>query len=163
MGFMVLAVELVALTIKSSAKMSRAKKRFMIVIIAWVSLGAVIAVVRLVRGEGKFIYRAKLTEFFVCEGPDPLTGLPQEPMNTLPSTIETIYACGYLEADGYVPLHFLLFYEGESTKWSNPEENYQTGFIFRELPQSWRKPGNYRVELRLQGHKVAATEFAIVP
>ena len=143
--------------------MSGFKKWFMVIIVAWVSLGAVIAVVRLVRGEGKFIYHAKLTEFFVCEGLDPLTGLPKKPVTTLPSTIETIYACGYLEADGYVPLHFLLFYEGEATQWSDPEENYQTGLICRELPQSWRKLGNYRVEVRLHGHEVAATEFTMVP
>jgi len=52
----------------------------MIVIVAWVCFGAVVAVVRLIRGEGKFIYQAKFTEFFVCEGPDPVTGLPREPV-----------------------------------------------------------------------------------
>ncbi len=143
--------------------MSRFKKWFMIVIAIWVSLGVAVAIVRIVRGEGKFIYRAQVTEFFVCGGPDPFTGLPQESVTTLPQTIPAIYVCGYLEASGKVPLHFLLFYEGKSTKWFDPEENYETGYIFKELPQSWRKPGDYRVEVWLRGHKLAATEFTLLP
>jgi len=62
-----------------------------------------------------------------------------------------------------VPLHFLLFYEGQSTRWFDPEENYQTGYVFKELPQSWRKPGDYTGQVRLQRHKVASTEFRIAP
>jgi hypothetical protein len=143
--------------------MSKLRKRFFIIVVAWVSLGGVVAVVRFIRGEGKFIYRATFTEFFVCEGPEPLTGLPQEPVTILPSASETIYACGYLEADGYAPLRFILFYEGEPTKWIDTGQNYQTGYIFKELPQFWRKPGNYRVEAWLHRHEVAFTEFAVVP
>ena len=78
-------------------------------------------------------------------------------------TGKAINACGYLKAVGKVPLHFVLFYEGQSTRWLDPVEHYQSGYVFRELPQSWRKPGNYRVEAWLQRHKVASAEFTTVP
>jgi hypothetical protein len=141
--------------------MEESRKWFMIVVAAWVGLGAVIFIVRLAMGEFKFFYRAKFTEFYVCEGPDPTTGLPQEPMTTVSPNAQHIFACGNLDADGKVPLHFLLFYEGKSTQWNDDVEDYRTGYVFQELPQSWRKPGDYRVEVRLQGHLVDSTEFAI--
>jgi hypothetical protein len=157
-----LALELAQVT-AADDKMQRLRKLFVIAIIIGVSLGAAVAVLRLAKGEGKFFYSARFTEFFVCEGPDPITGLPRESLATVPSTAETIYACGHLEASGKVPLHFLLFYEGQSTRWFDPAENYQTGYVFKELPQSWRKPGDYTVEVRLQRHRVASAEFRIVP
>lgn len=138
-------------------------KWFIAIIIAWVSLGAIVAIVRLARGEGKFFYSAKFTEFYVCEGPDTTTGIPKGPMTVVPSDVKTIYACGYLETNGKVPLYFVLFYEGQSTGWFDPVEQYRSGYIFRELPQSWRRPGDYRVEVWLQRHKVASTEFTIAP
>jgi hypothetical protein len=144
-------------------RMQRLRKWFLIAILTWVCFGAVVALVRLARGEGKFFYSARFTEFYICTGPGSITGLPQEPVTTIPSTAETMYACGYLEASGKVPLHFLLFYEGQSTRWLDPEEYYRTGYLFKELPASWRKPGTYRVEVRLQRHKVAETEFTVVP
>jgi hypothetical protein len=84
-------------------------------------------------------------------------------MTVVPADTEAVYACGYLEADGKVPLHFVLFYEGQATRWLDPVEHYQSGYVFRELPQSWRKPGNYRVEVFLQRHEVTSTKFTIVP
>jgi hypothetical protein len=143
--------------------MHRTRKWFVVIIIAWVSLGVVVAVVRLARGEGKFFYSAKFTEFYVCEGPDTDTGIPHRPMTVVPADIEAIYACGYLEAEGKVPLYFVLFYEGRATGWLDPVEQYQSGYVSRELPQSWRTPGSYRVEVWLQRHRVASTEFSIVP
>lgn len=143
--------------------MHKVRKWFLIVIVAWVSFVVLVAVIRLARGEGKFFYSAKFTEFYVCEGPDTITGIPRRRMDIVPSDTEAIYACGYLEADGKVPLHFVLFYEGQSTRWLDPVEQYQSGYVFRELPQSWRKPGKYRVGVWLQRHEVASAEFAIVP
>lgn len=143
--------------------MHKIRKWFVAIIIAWVSLGAIVAIVRLAMGEGKFFYSAKFTEFYVCEDPDTTTGIPDGPMTVLPSEAKTIYACGYLEADGKVPLYFVLFYEGQSTRWFDPVEQYQSGYVVKELPQSWRRPGDYRVEVWLQRHKVASTEFTIVP
>lgn len=143
--------------------MSRLRKWFIIVVTVWVSLGVVVGLVRLIQGEGKFIYDARVTEFFICKGPDLVTGVPREIVGALPSTSETIWVCGYLQADGYVPLHFVLFYEGESTKWYNSEKNYQTGWIYKELPGNWRKIGSYRVEVWLHGHELAATDFTLVP
>lgn len=141
--------------------MHRIRKWFVVIIIAWVSLGVVVAVVRLARGEGKFFYSARFTEFYVCEGPETNTGIPRRPMAVVPSDIEAIYACGYLEAEGKVPLYFVLFHEGQSTRWLDPAEYYQSGYVFEELPQSWRTPGFYRVEVWLQRRRVASTHFSI--
>jgi|GEM_PF-2853434 len=143
--------------------MHRVRKWFVLAIAAWVSVAVVVAIVRLARGEGKFFYRTKFSEFYVCEGPDTNTGIPGRPMVVVPSDMEAIYACGHLEADGKVPLHFVLFYEGQSTRWLDPVEYYQSGYVFKELPQSWRRLGNYRVEALLQRHTVASTEFSVVP
>jgi hypothetical protein len=148
---------------KRNERMQKLRKWFAIAVLIWVCFGAVVAVVRLARGEGKFFYSAKFTEFYVCTGPDPVTGLPQQPVTAISLSLETIYACGHLEASGKVPLHFLLFYEGQSTRWFDPEENYRTGYVFKELPPSWRLPGNYRVEVWLQRHRVATTDFSVVP
>ena len=143
--------------------MKRFRKWFLILIVVWVCFGVAVALVRLARGEGKFFYQARFTKFLIFEGPDPSTGLPQEPVTVLPTTVERIYACGYLEASGKVPLHFLLFYKGRSTRWLDPVEYYQSGWEFKELPQSWREPGQYRAEVWLQRHEVASTPFGIVP
>ena len=139
--------------------MSKIKKWFIITVSLWVLLGLVVAVVRLIRGEGKFFYRARFTEFFVCAGPDPVTGLPQEPLEQVSSSIETLYACGYLEASGSVPLYFELFHKGKPTKWFDHEAQYQTGYVFKEIPQRWLGRGHHRVEVRLNRHLVASTEF----
>jgi hypothetical protein len=143
--------------------MHKVRKWFVIVTVAWVSLGIIVAIIRLARGEGKFFYSAKFAEFYVCEGPDTNGGAPYKPMTVVPSDIKAIYACGYLEAGGKVPLHYVLFYEGQSTRWRDPVEYYQSGYVFRELPQSWREIGSYRVEVYWQRHKVASTEFTIAP
>jgi hypothetical protein len=143
--------------------LQRFRKWLVTAVVIWVSCGVIIATTRLFQGEGKFFYTAKFTQFFVCAGPNPSTGLPENPTTTLPSAVTAIYACGYLEARGKVPLFFLLFYEGQPTGWFDPVEQYQTGYVFKELPRSWRKPGTYRVEVRLQRHLLASTEFTIVP
>jgi hypothetical protein len=147
----------------SRRKMSSPRKRFIILIVALVSLGAVVALVLLARGETQFLYHARFTEFSVCAGPDPDTVLPQTPLTSLPSTTETVFACGHLEAGGSVPLHFLLFYEGKPTNWFDRQENYRAGYIFKELPQPGQKPGTYRVEVWLNRQELASTTFAIVP
>jgi hypothetical protein len=158
-----MAVELVMDSTKKEHRMSKLGKWLMIAAIVSVSCGVIVAIMRLIQGEGKFFYTAKFTEFFVCEGPDPNTGLPKKPTSTLPSSVEAIYACGYLEASGKVPLFFLLFYEGQPTGWFDHVQQYQTGYVFQELPRSWRKPGDYRVEVRLQRHLLASAEFTLVP
>lgn len=159
-----MALELVLLMRKKADPMTTFRKTFIITITMGMLLVAVIAVVRLATGEGKFFYQARFSQFFVCRGPDPVTGLPQEPESRFPPTVETINACGYLEADGSVPVHFLLFFEGNPTEWFAPTESYQTGYVFREVPPFWwSKPGNYRVEAWLNRHKLASSEFTIVP
>jgi hypothetical protein len=140
------------------------RKTFVIIISVGISLAVVIAVVRFATGEGRFFYQAKFAEFYVCAGPEPATGLPQEPVTSLPAAAKTIYACGHLQADGSVPLHFMLFHEGRSTGWFDPTEKYQTGYVFRAIPQSWwQEPGSYRIEAWLNRHKLASSEFTVVP
>lgn len=162
MGFPRLGMELVQVT-KESEQMKSLRKWFVLTVIASVLTGMLIAVLRLGRGEGKFFYEAKFTEFFVCEGPDPVSGFPQGHLTVVPSTAETIYACGYLEASGRVPLHFLLFHEGRALSWFDPVTDYQTGYTFKELPDIWREPGSYSVEVFLHRHKVASVEFQVIP
>ena len=111
-----MAMELGTLRAMRANKVRKVRNWFMIVISLWLLLGLIAAVSRLARGEGQFIYRARFTEVIVCEGPDPLTGLPQEALAHVPSGVETLYACGYLEADGSIPLYFLLFQEGTSRR-----------------------------------------------
>jgi hypothetical protein len=142
--------------------MRRVKKWFVVAVSVWLLFGLIIAVARLARGEGRFVYRARFTEFFVCEGPDPVTGLPQEPLARVTSGVETLYACGYLEADGSVPLYFLLFHEGDATGWFDQVTQYQTGYVFKELPEQWLAPGVNRVEVYLQRRLLASEEFTVL-
>jgi hypothetical protein len=75
-----------------------------------------------------------------------------------------MYACGYLEADGPVPLHYLLFYGGKPTGWFDPTESYRTGYVLKEIPRSWwRRPGDYHVGVWLNRQMLASTEFTMVP
>jgi hypothetical protein len=159
----VVALELGKIEMSKGHKLKTVRKWFIVAVVACVSLGAVIAIIRLARGEGKFFYRAKFTEFFVCLGPDPTTGLPQKPVTDLASTTERVYACGYLEAGGSVPLYFLLFYEGKPTRWFDHEENYRTGYVLKEVPRFWQEPGDYRVEAWLNRQKLASATFTVVP
>lgn len=143
--------------------MPKVRKWFIVGVSLWLLVGALVALARLARGEGKFVYRARFTEFSVCKGPDPLTGLPQEPLDQVPSNVETLYACGYLEADGSVPLYFLLFHEGDSTGWFDQAAQYRTGYVFKELPEQWVVPGLNRVEVFLQRRLLAAEDFVVLP
>ncbi len=156
-----MAMELGTLRAMRANKVRKVRNWFMIVISLWLLLGLIAAVSRLARGEGKFIYRARFTEFFVCEGPDPLTGLPQEALAHVPSGVETLYACGYLEADGSIPLYFLLFQEGDAAGWFDQVTEYQTGYVFKELPQQWLAPGENRVDVYLQRRLLASEEFTV--
>ena len=143
--------------------MRKLRMLIMIVALALVSCGAITTIIRFAQGEELFFSTATFTEFFVCEGPEPGTGIPKPPITTVPSSAETVYACGYLEADGKVYLYFLLFHEGQPTGWFDPDEKYETGYVFKELPHSWREPGAYRVEVRLGRRLLASTEFTLVP
>ena len=154
-----------SITIREKADQVPHFRRTLIIIIGvGVFLAVVIAAVRLATGEERFFYQAKVTEFAVCRGPAPTTGLPQESLTSLHPTEEAIYACGHLQAFGFEPLYFLLFYEGKATGWFDPTKDYRTGYVFREIPRSWwQEPGNYRLEVRLNRHKLASTEFTVVP
>lgn len=142
--------------------MRKIRKWFVIVVSLWLLLGLIVAVARFAGGEGKFIYRARFTEFFVCEGPDSRTGLPQKPLAQVPPGGETLYACGYLETNGSVPLYFLLFHEGDATGWFDQVTQYQTGYVFKELPKQWLAPGVNRVEVYLQRRLLASEEFIVL-
>ena len=149
---------------KINSSVPKFKKWFVIFVLVWVVLGTIIVAIPIALGRGGFWSRAQFTEFFVCRGPESGTGLPQEPITDVSPNARTLYVCGYLEADWIVPLHFLLFYDNKATKWFDPEEVYQTGYVYKEVPQAWRqKPGNYRVEVRLARRLIASTEFVVEP
>ena len=139
------------------------RKSFVIVIAVCLSCLVLVVLARLAWGEHNFSFRTRFTEFYICEGQTMSAEQPPEPVTVLPSTVDTVYACGYLETLICAPLHFLLFYEGRSTRWIDPGECYQPGWVYKELPASWRKPGNYRVEVRDGRRLVGSTEFNIVP
>lgn len=143
--------------------MKRFRKWLLVILIAWGIFGAVCLMVRYLAGVGAPVKYVRLTEFFICKGPDPATGLPQEPMTTIPATMETVYACGYLEVDDLVSLQFLIAHEDESKDWFVLDRWSQTGYLFEPIPQSYRQRlGHYRVEAWCHRANLASTEFRVV-
>ena len=148
-----------------SEKAWKFRKWFLVFVIAWVFCGALFAAVQIVKDllEGAKPFQPTVfTEFFACEGPDPITGKPQNPVSTFSSSVDAVYVCGYLKANGSVRLQFVPIYEGEPEGWFILEE-YQTGYVFEEIPESRRKLGHYRVEVHMGRAKLATTEFTITP
>jgi hypothetical protein len=147
-------------------KVHKFQKWFMVFCLAWVSCGVLFAAAEVAMGlvQGvKPFQPTVFTEFFACEGPDPLTGLPLEPVSTFSVSQDAIYVCGYLEAGGPVRLSFVPIYEGKPEGWFVLEE-YQPGYVFVEILESRRKrPGHYRVEVHKGRSRLATTEFTIVP
>lgn len=146
-------------------KVQRFRKWFIAFVIVWVSCGVVVTAAQIIRSllEGATPFgHTEFTEFFMCEGPDSITGCPREPISTFSSTAEAVYVCGHLEANGSVRLRFLLVYEGKPVGWFVRKE-YRTGDVFEPIPSSQRQPGDYRVEVHMGRAKLATTEFTIVP
>jgi hypothetical protein len=144
------------------SEMKTFRRWFVIVVGSCMAVGLSIAVVRLATGKDRFFYSAKFTEFYVCTGADPVTGLPEAPVAEVPSATEKLYVCGYLEADGAVPLRFLLSHEGKSG-WFAHQERHSTGYMLREIPRSWQEPGTYTVEVWLNRQKLGSATFTVVP
>jgi hypothetical protein len=163
MALEMVALELGKIEMSIEHRMKAVRKWFIVAVAACVSLGVVIATICLTRGEERFFLHPKLTEFYVCLGPDPITGLPQKPATELPSTTEKVYACGYLEAFGPVSINFLLFYEGKPLRWLGQRQNYRTGYVMKEVPRFWQEPGDYGIEAWLNRQKLASATFTIVP
>ena len=143
--------------------MERPDKRVLSLIAVCLSCLVLVVLARLAWEEHNYSLRTRFTEFYVCEGPTAAAEQPPEPVGVLPSTVDTVYACGYLEALVCAPLHFHLFYEGQHTGWFDPTECYQPGWVYKELLGPWQKPGNYRVEVWSKRRAVASTEFTILP
>jgi hypothetical protein len=138
------------------------RKWFLVAAAAFLCLGVAIAVVGCVAGV-RFFYSARFTEFYVCTGADAVTGLPLPPVVEPPSATEKLYACSFLEADGSAPLLFLLDHEGKG-RYFDHGEKYRTGYVLTEIPHRfWQEPGTYRVEVRLNRHKLAEATFTVVP
>jgi hypothetical protein len=151
----------------------------MAILIAWGACSACLVVYALVRGQPKAT-KFWFSDFYVCEGANPVTGLPQEPRSAWPPTAEKIYICGHFVTDGKVNLRYLLMYEDEPTGWFLLNRQYQTGYVFEEIPPSiWRfpaslglgaddhnspqrRPGHYRVEVWQGRRMCVSTEFTIV-
>jgi hypothetical protein len=133
---------------------------FLIAAIAWVAMIATVFVVQTMRGEGPFARHAEFTEFSICKGPDPATGI-EEPVTTPAATGETLQVCGYLKADGPATLSFLLLYEEQPIKWFVLSKQYRTGPLFEPFTLPGQQPGNYRVEAYLSRGRLASTEFTV--
>jgi hypothetical protein len=148
-----------------SEKVRKIRKWFMVLVIAWVFLGVAYSAAQIVADlleGGKPFQPTVFSEFFACEGRDPITGRPQEPVTTFSLGADAIYLCGHLKANGSVRLQFVPIYEGEPEGWFILEE-YRTGYVFEEFPVFRRKLGHYRIEVHMGRAKLASTEFRIVP
>jgi hypothetical protein len=144
-------------------KLDKAHRWVLVVMVAWGVLGIVWSLVRLATGGVKSVDYARITEFCACEGPDPITGLPQDPITIVPSSMETIYACGHLQTGGRISLGFLIDYEGTAEGWFALNRRYETGYVFEEIPKrSWDKPGHYLVEAWWNRARLASMAFEVV-
>jgi hypothetical protein len=143
-------------------KVDKSRKLTLVLLVVLVVLSIVCSLMRLAIKSVMSVDYARITDFFVCEGPDPTTGLPREPITVVPTSMETIYACGYLETDGKASLSFLIDYKGTARGWFALNRRYQTGYVFEEIPKrSWRKPGHYLVEAWWKRVQLAAMEFQV--
>lgn len=143
---------------------SNFRKWFVILVLVWVLVAMIIVAISMAMGRGTFLSYAQFTEFFVCTGPEPGTDLPQNPLDDVSPSIKTLYACGHLEANSRIPLNFLFYYQNKAVRWFGPEEYYQAGYVYKEVPQAWRQePGDYRIEVWLARRLLASTEFFVEP
>lgn len=143
--------------------MKKLQKWLLLLLILWGVCSALFLLVRYITGAAKPVHYARLSEFFVCEGSDPVTGFPEEPLTAIPTTIDAVYACGHLEVDGSIPLAFLLIYEENSKDWFVPKGQFQTGYVLELIPQQlWAKPGHYRLEAWWYRTKLSSTEFMVI-
>jgi hypothetical protein len=140
----------------------RARNWFMITVLASLTMGAAAVVVLTLRGEGPLAQHAELADFTICQGPDPVSGLPQASYTTLPPGGEEIYACGYLKTVGSVSLSFLLLFEDQPVDWFVLSKPYQTGYFYEPIPLAGPEPGVYRVEAHLSRGRLGFAEFVVL-
>jgi len=108
---------------------------------------------------------AVITELFICQGPDPITGEPTDVMHKISRLTEPIFACGYLKTSDKDSLSFYLFKEKiQKPIYSNhPSSEYSEGYFFWELSLGEKPlPGLYTVEVYLARNKLASTNFTII-
>jgi hypothetical protein len=135
---------------------------FMITVLASLAIGAAVVVVLTLRGEGPLAQHAELSDFTICQGPDPVTGRPQGSYTTLPPDGAEIYACGYLETAGSVSLSFLLLFEDQPVDWFVLSRPYQTGYLYEPIPLAGPEPGTYRVEAHLSRGRLGSAEVVVL-
>ena len=115
-------------------------------------------------GEIRLFYDAKVTEIFICDGLDPVTGLPTPPTNAFRSDTKQRFVCGYLQTSSPVRLDLLLFYEDKPVEWFALNQKYRQGYFFEPLPHDKGhelQSGIYRVDVYRARHKLASTEFVV--
>lgn len=143
--------------------MDRTRWLKLVVLLGLATVSISCFLIRLAIIREKSVNYPRIIEFFACGGPDPITGLPQEPITVQSASRETLYACGYLEADGKVSLGFLIDYEVSGRGWFAVSKRYQSGYVFEEIPKHfWHKPGHYLVEVWWNRLQLASTEFQVV-
>lgn len=126
--------------------------------------GVIAALVLLAIGEWQFSYDAKITQLYVCNGVDPLTGLLQKPLVTSPVGTEQIYACGYLETSSPVRLGFLLFFENRYMCTFVADQKFDQGHFVKPLcvlNGDMLKPGLYRIDIYRGRNRLGSAEFKV--
>jgi len=143
--------------------MHRSQRVMLLVLLALALLGISCFLVRIAIIRVTSPDYVRITEFVACEGPDPITGLPKNPITTAPSSMEKIYVCGYVEVDREVSLAFLIRDEANNRDWIAPSRRYQTGYVFEEIPKRfWHNPGHYLIEAWWNRAHLASMEFQVV-
>jgi hypothetical protein len=151
-------------TRSKAMNMKKIRRICLIVIGIWVSIGTIAAAGLFVTGEWRLFHDDKIEQLFTCNGPDPLTGLPTQPVVTFPDDTVQLHTCGYLETSSPVRLSFLLFYEDEFIGRFVWGKKFEQGFFFEPISfqgDGHPKPGLYRIEVHRGRNRRGSTEFVV--
>jgi hypothetical protein len=140
------------------------KKLFIGFVVTMSLVGLLLVVVLFAVGEFRFFYDARITQLFICDGPNATTDLPMPPIATFSADEKQLYVCGYLQTSSPVRLDFLLFYEDRSVGWFALDRKHGQGYFFEPLPYDrdhQPKPGIHRVDVYRARSKLGSTEFIV--
>jgi hypothetical protein len=117
------------------------------------------------RGEWRFDDHVEISEFALCQGQDPSSGMPINPRFEFSQDIDHLFACGKLQSN--IPVYLLFYWFDEEDKdviYHNIDDTrYVTGYFSSELPLNKPlKPGKYRVDVYYNRVIIASAQFKIL-